>query len=226
MTIKEWNEDERPRERLLSKGQDALSDAELLAIILRSGTKNESAVEIARKILKEAGNDLRSITGLTVERLTKIKGMGEAKAVCVIVAAELAKRIALPSIRNLPNINSSSYAAKIIAPVLRDLPHEECWIMYLNRANRLLAKERLSKGGISATVVDVKLIIKNALERLASALSLVHNHPSGNPNPGEHDRVHTKRISEAAAMFDITLLDHLIIAGDSYYSFADEGLLE
>ena len=225
MTIPEWNEDERPRERLLAKGASSLSEAELIAIIIGSGTKNETAVDLARKILVLGDNNLRSLSVISIDKLREIKGIGQSKAISIIAAGELAKRISLTHVKQLSNIGSSSYAAKIISPILRDLSHEECWILYLNRANKLISKERLSSGGVSSTIVDVKIIIKNALERLASSIILVHNHPSGNPNPGENDKQQTKILKNAAAMFDISLIDHLIIAGDTYYSFADEGLM-
>ncbi len=225
LKIKEWNENERPRERMLSNGADSLSDAELIAILLGSGTRNETAVDLARKILASADNNLRSLMCSNIEKLKEIKGIGNSKALAVAVVGELTKRITETEARQLPNIKSSSSAAKLISPALRDLSHEECWVLYLNRANKLISKERLSIGGISATVVDVKIIIKNALEKLASSIILVHNHPSGNPYPGENDKNQTKLLKDAAAFFDISLLDHLIIAGDSYYSFADEGLM-
>ncbi len=223
--IKDWSAEERPRERILTKGAASLSDAELIAIILGSGTREENAVELARRLLKEYGNNLRSLSSAPVNGLTQIKGIGTTKAATVAAVSEISKRISSSQARDMPNIKSSSSAARLIGPVLRDLSHEECWVMYLNRANKLISKERLSIGGVSATVVDVKIIIRNALERLASSIILVHNHPSGNPSPGENDKNQTKILREAAAFFDISLLDHLIIAGDSYYSFADEGLM-
>lgn len=223
--IREWLEDERPREKMREKGATALSDAELIAILLGSGTKEESALDIARNILYLSNNNLRELSGIKCDKLISINGIGPAKAVVLMSVFELFKRFNTCESRDLPKIQSSSYAAGIISPLLRDLTHEECWVMYLNRANRLISKERLSIGGISSTVVDVKIIVKNALDKLASSIILVHNHPSGNLNPGENDKLQTKMLKEAASLFDIALLDHLIIAGKGYYSFADDGIM-
>jgi DNA repair protein RadC len=223
--IREWLEDERPREKMREKGATALSDAELIAILLGSGTKEESALDIARNILYLSNNNLRELSGIKCDKLISINGIGPAKAVVLMSVFELFKRFNTCESRDLPKIQSSSYAAGIISPLLRDLTHEECWVMYLNRANRLISKERLSIGGISSTVVDVKIIVKNALDKLASSIILVHNHPSGNLNPGENDKLQTKMLKEAASLFDIALLDHLIIAGNGYYSFADDGIM-
>jgi len=223
--IKEWLEDDRPREKMRHKGPAALSDAELIAILLGSGTKEESAVDIARKILQMSNNNLREISRISCDNLTSINGIGPVRAVTLMAVFELYRRFLTCESRDLPKIQSSAYAAGIIGPMLRDLTHEECWVMYLNRANKLISKERLSIGGISATVVDVKIIIKNALDKLASSIILVHNHPSGNLNPGENDKQQTRLLKEAASLFDISLLDHLIIAGDGYYSFADDGIM-
>jgi len=225
LTIRQWKEDDRPRERMIKLGAESLSDAELIAVLLGSGTKNETAVDLGRTVINAAGNNLRSLTNMSVDSLKKIKGIGPTKALVITAVSELTRRISSEEVKSSQQIKSSEYAAKIISPVLRDLSHEECWVMYLNRANRLIAKERLSKGGVSATVVDVKIVVKNALEKLASSIILVHNHPSGNPTPGDADKVQTKALHEAALMFDITLLDHLIIAGDTYFSFSDQGLM-
>ena len=225
LSIREWKEDERPREKLLAKGAESLSDAELLAVILGSGTKNESAVDLGRNILQINENNLRSLAGTSVKKLMEVKGVGLSKALAISAVMEISRRISVTSAVLLPGIQSSQNAAKVISPLLRDLPHEECWVMYLNRANKLISKDRLSVGGVTATVVDVKIIIKAALEKLASSIILVHNHPSGNPHPGENDKMQTKILKDAASLFDITLLDHLIIAGDGYFSFADDGII-
>lgn len=225
LSIKQWPEEERPREKLRAKGPNALSDAELIAIILGSGTKDETAVDVARNLISSNGNSLRELSKLPIERLIERKGIGPSKAIAITAIFEIAKRFASIEIKSLTQIQSSAYAAKIISPILRDLSHEECWVMYLNRANKLISKERLSIGGVSATVVDVKIVLKNALEKLASSIILVHNHPSGNPKPGENDKVQTRLLKDAAALFDISLLDHLIIAGDEYFSFADDGIM-
>lgn len=224
-TIKEWKKDERPRERLMEKGAASLSDAELIAIILANGSKGESALGLARKILKSSSNNLRELSKVSFEKLSTIKGMGPAKICSILSLFELSKRYMISSAKELEGVTSSLNAAKIISPLLRDLNHEECWVLYLNRANKLIAKERMSIGGLTATVVDVKIIVRNALEKYASSIILAHNHPSGNAQPGENDRLQTQLLKEASAVFGITLLDHLIIAGDSYYSFSDEGLI-
>ena len=225
LTIKEWEEDERPREKLIANGPESLSDTELAAIIIGTGNRNESAVELARSLLQNNGNCLRMLASASIESLTAVKGIGQKKAVCLLAAAEIGRRISSARSKELPEIHSSQSAAKIISPQLMDLPYEECWVMYLNRANKLISKNRLSKGGLTSTVVDVKLIVKAALEKLASAIILVHNHPSGNAKPGESDKVQTKLLKEAVSYFDITLLDHIIIAGDKYFSFADDGII-
>ncbi|MDD2583943.1 MAG: DNA repair protein RadC [Bacteroidales bacterium] len=223
--IKEWKKDERPREKLLEKGPEALTDAELIAILIASGTKKESALDISRNILTKCDNNLRELAKIDLEKLKEISGVGPTKAVTLLSVLELFKRFTVTSGKEMPKIQSSDYAAKAISPLLRDLPHEECWVLYLNRANKLISKERLSIGGVSSTVVDVKIIIRNALAKLASGLILVHNHPSGNASPGENDKIQTKILKDAASLFDIALLDHLIIAGDRYFSFADDGMI-
>ncbi len=225
LSIKQWQEEERPREKLRAKGAETLSDAELLAIIIGSGTKDQTAVDLARELISSCGNSLRELSKLAIEKLTEKKGIGPSKAISITAIFEIAKRFNIAEAKVLTQIQSSTYAANIISPLLRDLAHEECWVMYLNRANKLISKERLSIGGVSATVVDVRIVIRNALEKLASSIILVHNHPSGNPKPGENDKVQTRLLKDAAALFDISLLDHLIIAGDEYFSFADDGIM-
>lgn len=224
-SIKRWNADEMPREKFLLKGAESLSDTELIAILLRSGTKHQNVIDLARSILSEVDNNLGAIRYLTFDDLKKFKGMGQCKIVTLLAIFEIIKRIELTQQPQLRQIYSSDNAAKIISPILKDLKHEECWILYLNRGNRLISKERLTVGGISATVVDIKLIIKSAIAKLASSIILVHNHPSGNRSPGEEDKMQTKKLKQAAATCDIILLDHLIIAGNNYFSFNDEGLL-
>ncbi|OFY39217.1 MAG: hypothetical protein A2X18_04140 [Bacteroidetes bacterium GWF2_40_14] len=225
LSIKQWQEEERPREKLKVKGAATLSDAELIAIILGSGHKEETAVDVARNLISSNENSLRELSKMTVDKLMEKKGIGSSKAIAITAVFEIAKRFSSTEIKSLAQIQSSAYAVKIISPILRDLSHEECWVMYLNRANKLISKERLSIGGVSATVVDIKIVIKNALDKLASSIILIHNHPSGNPKPGENDKVQTRLLKDAAALFDISLLDHLIIAGDEYFSFADDGIM-
>ncbi len=225
LSIKEWQEDERPREKLMTRGAQALSNSELLAILLGSGTTNYSAVDVARDLIGANNNSLRELARQPYEKLLEHRGIGPSKAISVAAVFELSKRYAAPEDNNLAQLRSSTAVAEIFTPLLRDLTHEECWIAYLNRANKLISKERLSIGGVSATVVDIKIIVKNALDKLASSMIMVHNHPSGNPVPGESDKLQTRLLKEASALFDISLLDHLIIAGDKYFSFADEGIL-
>lgn len=224
-TIKEWSHEERPREKMALKGPKSLDNSELLAILLRSGGRTETAVDLARKILSKADNSLSVLSTFNIEQLTAIENIGETKALSIITAFELASRLSGEVREEQPQITSSSIVAKMLMPIFNNLAHEECWVFYLNRSNKLIYKERVSSGGISATIIDVKLIIKRAVEKLASALIISHNHPSGNPTPGEQDKRQTRNLKSAAAIFDISLLDHIIIGGERYFSFADEGEL-
>lgn len=213
-----------PREKFMAKGAGSLSDAELLAILIRSGNRKENAIELSRSILGSADNSLGRLKKFSYDDYNKFNGMGAGKIVTIMAAFELARRAEMDDVP-LQQIYSSENAVKLIAPLLRDLSHEECWVLFLNRGNRLIAKEKVSSGGVSATVMDIKFIIKTAIAKLASAIILVHNHPSGNRIPGEEDKLQTKRLQSAAKVCDIDLLDHLIIAGGKYYSFCDEGIL-
>lgn len=224
-TIKQWSHQERPREKMVLKGSKSLDNSELLAILLRSGGKTETAVDLARKILAKANNSLSVLSTFSLEQLTEIENVGETKALSIMTAFELSSRLFGEVREEQPQIGSSSIVAKMLTPIFHNLSHEECWVFYLNRSNKLIYKERVSSGGISSTIIDIKLIIKRAVEKLASALIISHNHPSGNPLPGVHDKQQTKNLKEAATIFDITLLDHIIIAGERYFSFADEGIL-
>ena len=223
--IRNWEESQRPREKFLLRGAQALSTEELIAIIIRNGNKEKNAVELSREILDAADNDLSSLAKFTDEDFKKIEGVGTCKAVTLMAVFEISRRYQTQQAPPLPQIYSSAAAVKNMAPLLKDLSHEECWVMYLNRHNRMISKERISSGGIFATVVDPKMIIKKAMAKLASSIILVHNHPSGNRKPGKDDISQTKRLNEAAKMCDICLLDHIIIAGNSYFSFADDGAL-
>jgi len=225
MNIKSWSPEDRPREKLLLKGTSALSDAELIAILLGSGTAKLSAVDVAKKVLAHVDNNLDSLARLTIKELMKAKGIGEAKAITIVAALELGRRRKDQSPDEKPKIDGSKSAAALIKGELMDLPHEEFWVLLLNRANRLMKKKRISEGGVSGTVADPKIIFKLAVEELASAIIVVHNHPSGNIKPSESDISLTKKIKEAGKLLDISLLDHLIIARDKYFSFADEGLI-
>lgn len=223
--IKDWALEDRPREKLLAKGITSLSNAELLAILIRSGGKEESAVELARKILMEAGNNLRELGRLSVNDLVKHKGVGTVKALSIIAALELGRRRGKSDLREKIRITGSRDVYSLFHPVLGDLTHEEFWILLLNRANRVIDNIRISQGGISGTVIDVRIILKHALDRLASAMILCHNHPSGNLKPSEADVKITSKISDSCRTMDLQLLDHIIIADNSYFSFSDEGLI-
>lgn len=225
MKITDWAVEDRPRERLWQKGPSSLSDAELLAILIGSGTRNHSALDLARELLALAGNTLGELGKLSAGDICKIKGLGEAKAVIIAASLELGRRRKMAEAAENPQIRSSADVFNIISPVMEDLPHEEFWILFLNRANRITGRMKVSQGGVSGTVTDVRIIMKKAIEMLASGLVICHNHPSGNNSPSESDIRITQKIKEAGALMDIQLLDHLIIAGRDYYSFADNGAL-
>jgi DNA repair protein RadC len=226
LSIKTWAEDDRPREKLLLKGRPALSDAELLAIIIGSGTRDESAVELSKRMLLLVGNNLEKFAKLSVSELQDFKGMGEAKAVSVIAAFELGRR-RNSTITDYDNmkIRASSDGYRIIRPELDDLQHEEFWVLLLNRSNVVTKKEQISRGGMNSTIVDPKIIFKAAISSGANAIVLCHNHPSGSVRPSEHDIRLTKKLKECADLLDIGLLDHVIVGANTYFSFADDGLL-
>lgn len=223
--ISQWAEDDRPREKLLLKGKQALSDAELLAILLGSGSRKESAVQLSQRILREYNNSLHDLAKLSVSELQKFKGIGEAKAIAIVAALELGRRKKEADVPEQTIIRTSIDAYKHIAPKLMDLPHEEFWIMLLNRAHKVTRTELISRGGVSGTVADVRMMLKSAIENLSSAVVLAHNHPSGNIKPSEEDIRLTKKVKEAALLFDIQLLDHVIVGEGAYFSFTDEGLI-
>lgn len=225
LTIKSWAEEDRPREKLLAKGKQSLSDAELLAILLGSGSRDETAVGLAQRILKSVDNDLNELGRRSIAELTKFKGMGEAKSITVVAAMELGRRRQLTDVKERPQIRSSRDAWQVIAPILMDLPHEEFWILLLNRANKVMSREQISLGGVAGTVVDAKIVFRKAIEGMASSIILVHNHPSGNLQPSQQDIDLTRKLKKAGETLDIAVLDHLIIAESSYFSFADENLL-
>lgn len=223
--ILSWAEEDRPREKLLLKGKSSLTEAELLGILIGSGTRSLSAVDVCKLILQSTGNDLNQLAKLSVKDLQQFKGIGEAKAISIVAALELGRRRKeTPPIKR-PKITSSQDAYDAIKPELWDQPHEEFWLLMLNRANQVIRKERCSAGGVAGTVTDPKIIFKAALQHLASSLILVHNHPSGNTKPSEADLRLTKKMKEAGALLDIPVLDHLIFTDHAYYSFADEGIL-
>jgi len=221
-TIKQWAEEDRPREKMLKKGVRALSSAELLAIMIGSGNQEMTAVDLSKKILNDVDNNLQSLGRKSIQELiSQYKGVGEAKAITILAAMELGRRRQMEKALERPQITSSSSVAEVFQPLLADLNHEEFWALLLNRNNRIISSEKISQGGVSATVVDVKLIFKPALENLASSLILCHNHPSGNTAPSKHDEDITRRCKVAGDALGISVLDHIIIAGNQYYSFAD-----
>jgi DNA repair protein RadC len=225
LSIKEWAVEDRPREKILYKGTFALSDAELIAILIGSGNSKQSAVDLARDILKLADNNLNKLGKLGIEDLQKLKGIGRAKAINILAALELGRRRKSAEITDDSIIKSSNDVYTIFHPLLSDLNYEEFWLIYLNRSNRIISRHKISQGGISGTITDVRLIMKKALELLASSIIICHNHPSGNREPSEADKRITEKIKEASAYFDISLLDHLIVTDSGYYSFADNGIL-
>jgi len=225
LTIKTWAEEDRPREKLSLKGKNTLSDAELIAILIGSGNKKDSAVELSKKILAAINNDLNKLGKLSISDLTQFSGIGPAKAISIIAALELGRRRKKSEIEKRPLIKSSEGAYHVIADVLSDLPHEEFWVLYLNRKNEVIKKENISKGGISGTIADSKIIFKVAIEQLASAIIICHNHPSGNLKPSAADLSLTKKLKEIGVMLDTPVLDHLIIGEKDYFSFADENLM-
>ncbi|HNS12697.1 MAG TPA: DNA repair protein RadC [Bacteroidia bacterium] len=221
--IKTWAEEDRPREKLILKGKHTLSDAELIAILISSGNSEESAVEVARRILNSCSNDLLQLGRMNVAELMHFKGIGEAKAVTITAALELGRRRNESVAEKIDKISSSKDVVAIFQPILGDLLHEEFWILFLNRANRIIGKQQISMGGMSGTVADPRMIFKSALDKKALAIILCHNHPSGNNQPSEADLSLTKSLHAAGKILEISVLDHIIITQSSYYSFADEG---
>jgi DNA repair protein RadC len=223
--ITAWAEEDRPREKMLLKGRHALSDAELLAVLLGSGSRGESAVALAQRLLASVENNLHDLGKRSPAELQRFRGIGEAKAVTVAAALELGRRRQLSDLRERPRITCSRDAFNVVAPLLTDLFHEECWLLMLNKANEVYARERFSAGGMAGTVVDVKLVFKTALDARAAGLIAVHNHPSGSLQPSQSDLDLTRRLRRAGELLDLPLLDHLIVSERGYYSFADEGNL-
>ena len=225
LSIKTWPQDDRPREKLRNKGRRVLSNAELLAIIIGSGNKGESAVELSKRILSSVGNNLNALGKLHLEDLMKFKGIGDAKAISIAATLEIGRRRRGEELPKSTQITSSQTVFVLLHPLIGELPHEEFWIIYLNNSNKIISKEQLSKGGITGTIVDSRIIMKNAVRHGATALILAHNHPSGTLRPSESDKSVTKKLKMAGETLDIKILDHIIITQQSYFSFADEGLL-
>ncbi len=224
-TLLAWHEDDRPRERMMKHGAASLSEAELLAILIGSGLPGENAVELARRVLREVGNDMGQLARLTPQQLCRLRGIGQAKAIQIVAAVELGRRRQADKKQKIQAIGSSRDVFQIFYPMLRDLQHEEFWVLMLNRANRVMGKHMISRGGVSGTIADPKVIFNRALLAQASSIILIHNHPSGNTEPSNADRDITRKLRNAGDFLDLPVLDHLIIAEDGYFSFADEGIL-
>mgnify|MGYP003684711647 CR=1 FL=1 len=225
LSIKAWNEDDRPREKLMLKGRIALSDAELIAILIGSGSRQESAVSLSQRIMASVENNLSELGKASITQLKQFKGIGEAKAITIVAALELGRRRRGQEALERKKITSSESAFELLQPIIGDLPHEEFWAIFLNNANKVLQTLQLSKGGITGTIVDVRLTLKTALQLGAVGMILAHNHPSGTLKPSQADKQLTKKLMLAGESLDIKVLDHLIITEKAYFSFADEQLL-
>lgn len=224
-SIKDWSESDRPREKLLAQGGTALSDVELLAILIGSGTRKQSAVELCRLIYNHAGNSLDKLGKLSLKELMTFKGIGEAKAITIAAAMELGKRRAVESPYQITKIKSSNDAFAILQPIIGELEHEEFWTLLLDNSNKVIAKHQVSKGGFTGTLVDVRVVFKKAIEAGAVGIILAHNHPSGKLEPSAQDKAITSKLVSSGATLDIKVLDHLIITQTSYYSFIDNNLM-
>ena len=223
--IKDWSEEDRPREKMQMKGNQALTNAELIAILIGSGTKSLSAVDVAKNLLKKADNSLHTLGQFSLNHLTKVNGIGKAKAISIAAALELGRRRKNSEDHYKPKLDDSHKVYEHIFPYFADLKHETFYLLLLDRANQVMGTEQISSGGVSGTIVDPKMIFKPALEILASSIILCHNHPSGNKKPSDNDRDLTRKLREAGELLEIKVLDHIIFADNEYYSFADEGLL-
>ncbi len=225
LSIKKWAEEDRPREKLLLKGKATLSEAELIGILLGSGTTSLSAVDLAKQLLISVNYNLNLLARLSVKDLMKFKGIGEAKAITIVSALELGRRRKESEVVKKPKITTARSAYDLMKGELMDLPYEEFWILLLKRNNEVIKKAKISSGGVSGTVVDPKIIFKYALDEMASSVILVHNHPSGNPRPSHYDLQLTKKLKEAGKFLDISVIDHIIFCDHDYYSFADDSAL-
>jgi DNA repair protein RadC len=222
--ITNWSEDDKPREKLMLKGKSVLSDAELIAILIGSGSRNESAVDLSKRILASVDNNLNALGKLSIAQLMNFKGIGEAKAISIIAAMELGRRRRSEDVIELTKITSSKAVFDVMQPIIGELPHEEFWVLFLNNSNKILFKTQLSKGGMTGTVVDVRIVFKIAFEQNATSIILTHNHPSGKLLASDADIQITKKIKIAGQQLDIPVLDHIIITEAGYYSFVDEGI--
>ena len=222
--ITNWSEDDKPREKLMLKGKSALSDAELIAILIGSGSRNESAVDLSKRILGSVNNNLNALGKQSLSQLMQFKGIGEAKAIAIVAALELGRRRRAEEAVELLKITSSKIIFELMQPIIGELAHEEFWVIYLNNSNKVISKTQLSKGGITGTVVDVRLVFKAALEMSATSLVLCHNHPSGSLKPSDADIQITQKLKRAGESLEIAILDHVIVTETSYFSFVDEGI--
>ncbi len=221
-SIKNWSEDDKPREKLMLKGKNALSDAELIAVLIGSGSRNESAVGLSKRILSSVDNNLNTLGKLSIQQLINFKGIGEAKAISIIASMELGRRRRAEETQELTKIVSAKVVFEIMQPILGELPHEEFWILYLNNSSKLLYKSQISKGGITGTVADIRMIFKIAFEQNATAIILVHNHPSGKLEQSKADVLITQKLKLAGKQLEIPVLDHIIITENGFFSFANE----
>lgn len=227
MKLKELNKQERPREKMMARGANALTDVELLAILLRTGTSTRNVVDVARELLRAADDRLGSVAAMSLDRLRQVEGIGPSKAVAVAAAFELGRRLALEvGMENVPRMDSPAKVYRVMLPLLRDLDHEECWVLFLNKSNGLISKERMTSGGQDFTVMDKRVVVRRAIEKKAASIILVHNHPSGNAMPSVEDINQTRDLGRALSACGLQLLDHVIVAGASYYSFSDEQVVE
>lgn len=222
LRIKDWSVEERPREKMIINGASSLTNSELLAILIRTGNKNETAVDIAKRLLSKGENSLQTLSRLGMEQMCEIGGLGVSKATTILALFELARRFTSEPKGESPQILSAADAVRAIGSVLKHLDHEELWGLYLNKANKVIHRECLSKGGIDSTVIDYRIILKRGVDKLATGLIIFHNHPSGNPYPGANDIKFTRTLKETSSLLEISLIDHIIIAGEKYYSFSEE----
>lgn len=224
LSIKHWAEDDQPREKLMLKGKHVLSDAELVAILIGSGSRNESAVELSKRILASVDNNLNTLGKLSIAQLMEFKGIGEAKAIAIIATLELGRRRREETVVALPKITTAKEVFNLMQPIIGELPHEEFWVLYLNNANKLLYKTQISKGGITGTLADIRVVFKVALEQNATAIILTHNHPSGKLEASAEDKDLTKKFKLAGEQLTIQVLDHIIITENGYLSFRDTNI--
>ena len=224
-SIKHWAEEDRPREKLMAKGAEALTNAELLAILIGGGTTKKSAVELMQEVLRDCGDTLRGLNHMTLQDLLRYNGIGEAKALTIIAAAEIGKRRMMEDSRQIPQMRTGTDVLKFMSPIIQDLTHEESWALLLNNNARLIHLSHLSTGGLAETVVDVRMLLKEALLHDATCFFLVHNHPSGNLRPSRYDEELTQRVARASATVNLRIIDHVIVTEGDYYSFSENGKL-